>query len=226
MHQDLSLYSLQEINDFDFDDDFDEFHSNQDQPQFGLQQGFPSPASINDHQLQDYDQFPSQNPQIPLDYERNFYVDAPPSSTRLFAPAAAAVPPLANRSQANYFPNHGHESRNDFQVDPSRQQRDLPPQNSYNGTSQGRFQDQNRNHRPHGPQINPQRDERNAKGLPISSLGNPHFEKLFSPFTRFFNQLQSECFQDVYRSDRNIVLSAPTVLLLFAISILPLLLYI
>ncbi|KAJ3358463.1 Sec63 [Kappamyces sp. JEL0680] len=42
------------------------------------------------------------------------------------------------------------------------------------------------------------------------TVGDPKLEMLFSPFTSHFNRLQSECFSNLFSTDRNLILSAPT----------------
>ena len=48
----------------------------------------------------------------------------------------------------------------------------------------------------------------NSNLVSVMQLSNPKFEKLFN--FKFFNKIQSQSFDDLYLSDRNIVLSAPT----------------
>jgi activating signal cointegrator complex subunit 3 len=48
----------------------------------------------------------------------------------------------------------------------------------------------------------------NLQPLPITSLKNPLFEKLYS--FKFFNPIQTQVFFSLYQTDKNILIGAPT----------------
>jgi len=80
---------------------------------------------------------------------------------------------------------------------------------SYPRLSQYQLHDNHSNQSDHRNEIYQSNVQRSDQRLiPVSALGRPEFQRLFS--FQYLNKMQSESFTDAFKSNCNIVLSAPT----------------
>jgi superfamily II RNA helicase len=141
-------------------------------------------------------------------YDVNFTIPGPPLdifNSPAQQPSSAARhlprPPVAP-IKFNHLKSLKSPVIDQVQSSPEYQQKVLPK------ASPTAYNNQNdRLSRPTLP-ANLKRTNSSANLVSVMQLGNPKFERLFQ--FKFFNQIQSQSFDDLYLSDRNVVLSAPT----------------